>query len=128
MRRYTRGLLLALALLGGLSGCRQDAKVAEEPQVPVVSEAPPVETATPATTPPPVVRTAAPPAPSTAQQNVRIVAWNLEWFPGHKPEPTPQAEKQQMDAAKSALAQLKPDVLLLEEVRDWTSAEELCKA
>ncbi len=61
-------------------------------------------------------------------KSIRIVAWNLEWFPGHKPEPTPAAEREQMAAAKAAIAELKPDVLLLEEIRDWESAAELCKA
>jgi endonuclease/exonuclease/phosphatase family metal-dependent hydrolase len=64
--------------------------------------------------------------PATVQ-TIRIVAWNLQWFPGHKPEPAPTAEAEHMESAKAAVAQLKPDVLLLEEARDWESAAELCK-
>lgn len=59
---------------------------------------------------------------------MRIVAWNLEWFPGRKPEPTAEAEAQQMASAKAALAGLRPDVLLLTEIRDWDKAQELCQA
>ena len=71
----------------------------------------------------------APPGATAAMpKSIRIVAWNLEWFPGHQSEPTPAAEATQMTAAKAALAELKPDVLLLEEIRDWASAAELCKA
>lgn len=68
-----------------------------------------------------------PPKPAGPAQ-IRIVAWNLEWFPGHKPNPTPEAQAEQMAAAKAALAEIKPDVLLMEEIRDWESAAELCTA
>jgi endonuclease/exonuclease/phosphatase family metal-dependent hydrolase len=125
MHRSMRGLLVALVLVGGLTACKPNPKVTEDPKVTVPAEAPPDEAA-PATS----TRSHAdvlPPAPD-APLKVRIVAWNLEWFPGHKPEPTRDAEAQHMQAAKAALAELKPDVLLLEEVRDWESAQELCKA
>lgn len=80
-----------------------------------------------------VVATPAPATPTPAPKpalpkSIRIVAWNLEWFPGHKPDPTPEAESLHMEVAKAALAELNPDVLLLEEVRDWDKAAELCQA
>jgi endonuclease/exonuclease/phosphatase family metal-dependent hydrolase len=59
---------------------------------------------------------------------LRIVSWNLEWFPGKKPEPTAEESAAHMAQAQKAIAELNPDVLLLQEVRDWKSAAELCKA
>lgn len=61
-------------------------------------------------------------------QTIRIVSWNLEWFPGKQPEPTAEEENAHMAQAQQALKELKPDVLLLQEVRDWKSAEQLCSA
>ncbi len=125
MTHLTRGFLAA-AFLFALSplGCTPKPTVPKAPEV--------IETATPspanviAATPTPVPARAEP-KPAAAVP-LRIVAWNLEWFPGHKPEASADAEAQQMEAAKAALADLKPDLLLLEEVRDWESAAELCKA
>jgi endonuclease/exonuclease/phosphatase family metal-dependent hydrolase len=66
--------------------------------------------------------------PVKPAQTIRIVSWNLNWFPGRKPEPTAEEEKAHMAQAQQALRELKPDVLLLQEVRDWKSAEQLCSA
>jgi hypothetical protein len=60
------------------------------------------------------------------KNKLRVVSWNIEWFPGQRPEATAEESAKQMAAAKIALAELKPDVLLLQEIRDWKSAEELC--
>jgi endonuclease/exonuclease/phosphatase family metal-dependent hydrolase len=59
-----------------------------------------------------------------AEGHLRVATWNLEWFPGRVPEPTLEQEKEHMASAKAALATLKPDVLLAQEVRDWPSMEE----
>jgi endonuclease/exonuclease/phosphatase family metal-dependent hydrolase len=61
-------------------------------------------------------------------QTIRIVSWNLKWFPGKHEKPTADEEKAQMTQVQQALRELKPDVLLLQEVRDWKSAEQLCSA
>ncbi len=66
-------------------------------------------------------------APPDAPQ-LRVVTWNAEWFPGRDPEPTREAELSQMKEARAALAELQPDVLLMQEVRDWKSAEALVSA
>ena len=66
--------------------------------------------------------------PAELVQTIRVVSWNLDWFPGKKPEPTADEEKVHMAQAQQALRELKPDVLLLQEVRDWKSAEDLCSA
>jgi endonuclease/exonuclease/phosphatase family metal-dependent hydrolase len=66
----------------------------------------------------------------TAQppKTIRIVSWNLAWFPGKHEKPTAEEEKAHMAQAQQALRELKPDVLLLQEIRDWKSAEQLCSA
>ncbi|MEK7953479.1 endonuclease/exonuclease/phosphatase family protein [Luteolibacter soli] len=51
--------------------------------------------------------------------DIRLVAWNLEWFPGH----SPTAEASAVDAHKKAAAEViqreKPDIFIGEEVRNW---------
>ncbi|MGB8169980.1 MAG: endonuclease/exonuclease/phosphatase family protein [Chthoniobacteraceae bacterium] len=124
MIHQTRGFLAALFLLALVPvGCSPKPTVQKdaEPEVSIPVQTPVVAAAT---TPPPAKEQ--PKAAGPAR--LRIVAWNLEWFPGHKPNPTPDAEAEQMAVAKAALDELKPDVLLLEEIRDWESAAELCKA
>lgn len=62
------------------------------------------------------------------QGTLRVVSWNLQWFPGHKPETTPEIAAGHMAAAQKAIVELKPDVLLLQEVKGWQGAAELCNA
>lgn len=64
--------------------------------------------------------------PKSAQQKIRVVSWNLAWFPGKRDNATEEEAKAHMQQAQSALKELKPDILLLQEVRDWQAAEELC--
>ena len=57
-----------------------------------------------------------------------VVAWNLEWFPGRRPEPKPEAEAQQLAACREALRKLNPDILIVEELRNWQAFEDLVSA
>ena len=51
---------------------------------------------------------------------VRITTWNLEWFPNGSPhETTPEKQKQRIEAAADVLKKLDPDILLLQEMRDY---------
>jgi endonuclease/exonuclease/phosphatase family metal-dependent hydrolase len=71
------------------------------------------------------------PAPATVGKptgKARIVSWNLQWFPGHKPDATPEMAAEHMAAAQKAVADLNPDILLLQEVREWDGAAKLCEA
>ena len=56
---------------------------------------------------------------------VRIATWNLEWFPGGKPNSSLAERLIHMSAAKDALIEIRPDILCLQEVRDWESVAEL---
>jgi hypothetical protein len=56
---------------------------------------------------------------------VTIATWNLEWFPGRKPNSSQAERLVHMSAAKDALIDIRPDVLCLQEVQDWDSVVEL---
>ncbi|MEI8109260.1 MAG: endonuclease/exonuclease/phosphatase family protein, partial [Verrucomicrobiota bacterium] len=61
------------------------------------------------------------------EQMIRVVSWNLNWFPGGKEKATAEEAAAQMGLAQKAIGDLKPDLLLLQEVRDWNGAVELCR-
>src|SRR6478609_3907229 len=57
---------------------------------------------------------------------VRITTWNLEWFPnGSVREATPEKQVQRIQAAADVLKKLNPDILLLQEVRDYDACARL---
>ena len=56
---------------------------------------------------------------------VSIATWNLEWFPGGKPNSSQAERLVHMSAAKDVLIDIRPDILCLQEVRDWDSVAEL---
>src|SRR5207249_3234163 len=55
----------------------------------------------------------------------RIVTWNLNWFPGKNPASNPAQRAVHMSEAREALLNIKPDILCLQEVRDYESAQQL---
>ncbi len=61
----------------------------------------------------------------TRGEVVTIATWNLEWFPGGKPNSSQAERLVHMSAAKDALIDIRPDILCLQEVRDWDSVAEL---
>lgn len=58
---------------------------------------------------------------------VRIVTWNLEWFPGKKPAATPQEREEHFKQVAAILPQLKADIIVLQEVRNDEVVQELAK-
>jgi hypothetical protein len=56
---------------------------------------------------------------SLAADPIRVLAWNIEWFPGLTREPTPEAAAAHMEQIQRELARLDPDVLIATEIRDW---------
>jgi len=57
---------------------------------------------------------------------IRITTWNLEWFPnGSAREATPEKQAQRIQEAADVLKKLNPDILLLEEVRDYDACARL---
>lgn len=60
-----------------------------------------------------------------AAGSASIVTWNMRWFPGTKPVSTPELRVLQMSHAKEALLQMAPDILCVQEMRNWESFETL---
>lgn len=65
------------------------------------------------------------PAVLLAGEPIKVVSWNLEWFPGHEPKAKSAVQKAHMETAKSALWSLDPDLLCLQEVRDWKAVNDV---
>lgn len=56
---------------------------------------------------------------------VRVVAWNLKWFPGGSPTATDEQRRIQMEGAQKVIKALDPDILLLSEVENEQAVKEL---
>lgn len=113
-----------LAALWSFTGCSPKPATSSSEPTPATA-ASQKASASPAT-PAPLAPKA--PAAPALPQTLRVVSWNLEWFPGHKPNAEIPEQMDHMEKAKAALAGLNPDVLLLQEIKDWESAEQLCTA
>jgi hypothetical protein len=60
---------------------------------------------------------------------VRITTWNLEWFPNGSPhDATPEVQAQRIAAAADVLRPINPDIILLQEVRDYEACARLGEA
>src|SRR2546423_1217085 len=63
------------------------------------------------------------PASASARANsVTVGFWNIQWFPGQRPDATANAERRQIDAVHSEITPLDPDILGMEEVRNFDKA------
>lgn len=60
-----------------------------------------------------------------AQQVVRIVTWNLQWFPGGRPNANTDSQNEHILLVARELTSLRPDVFLLQEVQDPAAMERL---
>jgi hypothetical protein len=60
---------------------------------------------------------------------IRITTWNLEWFPnGSAHDATPEVQAQRVAAAADVLRPIDPDIVLLQEVRDYKACARLGEA
>lgn len=57
-------------------------------------------------------------------QPVRVVTWNLQWFPGKSPASNPEAAAAHIAEVRKALAEIRPDILVLQEVSGETPVAE----
>jgi hypothetical protein len=56
----------------------------------------------------------------TEPTSIRITTWNLEWFPNGSPkEAPPEQQDQRINEAANVLRPINPDIILLQEVRDY---------
>jgi len=66
---------------------------------------------------------------SPEHTKVRITTWNLEWFPnGSAHDATPEVQAQRIAAAADVLRPINPDIVLLQEVRDYEACARLGEA
>jgi endonuclease/exonuclease/phosphatase family metal-dependent hydrolase len=69
------------------------------------------------------------PGESPEPTKVRITTWNLEWFPnGSAHDATPEVQAQRIAAAADVLRPIDPDIILLQEVRDYEACARLGEA
>ena len=60
---------------------------------------------------------------------IRVTTWNLEWFPNGSPKELPASEQdKRIAAAADVLRPLNPDIILLQEVRDYDVCARLANA
>jgi endonuclease/exonuclease/phosphatase family metal-dependent hydrolase len=71
-------------------------------------------------------------APGQSQEPakiIRVTTWNLEWFPNGSASDAPLAvQAQRIKAAADVLKKLNPDILLLQEMRDYDACTRLGEA
>jgi endonuclease/exonuclease/phosphatase family metal-dependent hydrolase len=66
---------------------------------------------------------------STEPIKIRITTWNLEWFPnGSAHDATPEVQAQRIAAAADVIRPINPDIVLLQEVRDYDACARLGEA
>ncbi len=65
------------------------------------------------------------PEPSGKAETLRVLAWNIEWFPGRRIEPEPEAMVEHMAVVQEQIKLLNPDVLLAQEIRSWQDFSDL---
>jgi endonuclease/exonuclease/phosphatase family metal-dependent hydrolase len=58
-----------------------------------------------------------------AAEPLRAAFWNVEWFPGTRPNPGESEERRQIRAVHEDIVKLNADIIGFSEVRDWESAE-----
>jgi endonuclease/exonuclease/phosphatase family metal-dependent hydrolase len=68
-------------------------------------------------------------APTLPASPIRVTTWNLEWFPNGSPKEMPPSEQEKrIAAAANVLRPLNPDIILLQEVRDYDVCARLANA
>jgi endonuclease/exonuclease/phosphatase family metal-dependent hydrolase len=66
---------------------------------------------------------------STDPARIRITTWNLEWFPnGSAHDAMPEVQAQRIALAADVLRPINPDIILLQEVRDYDACARLGEA
>lgn len=58
-------------------------------------------------------------------KTIRVVCWNVEWFPGKSPYAKAGAMRSHAQLVQAELKRINPDVFLGQEMRDWQSFAEL---
>jgi endonuclease/exonuclease/phosphatase family metal-dependent hydrolase len=67
-------------------------------------------------------------ADAGAEESIRLVSWNIEWFPGKSRFANSEQIAAHAAAVQTELKKINPDILLAQEIRDWQSFAELTDA
>jgi endonuclease/exonuclease/phosphatase family metal-dependent hydrolase len=59
---------------------------------------------------------------------LKVVSWNMEWFPGKRPTASSAEIDTHMKAGKAALQAINPDIFIGVEITDWDAFHEVCSA
>jgi len=62
------------------------------------------------------------PRPVASPPTITATFWNVQWFPGRRPNASRSEENRQIRAVHTDLAQLNSDIIAFEEVRDYEHA------
>lgn len=62
-----------------------------------------------------------------APRTLRVVTWNLQWFPGGKPGATKETQDHHIEIIREGVRKLDPDILMLEEVGSEGALAEMLK-
>lgn len=84
------GTAVLATVLAGLGGCRKHPAVTTD-----------------------AVAVAAP----ASEGAIRIVCWNIEWFPGQSLSADPERQERHVEGIRGAFAELQPDIVFAQEVR-----------
>lgn len=63
-----------------------------------------------------------------AAEPLKVVVWNIEWFPGHRPTSSAEEADAHMKASQKELKKIDPDIFIGLEMRDWAAFNELVSA
>ncbi len=63
-----------------------------------------------------------PPQPSPSPTSIAATFWNVQWFPGRRPNASRGEENRQIRAVHGDFARINSDVIALEEIRDFDHA------
>jgi len=58
------------------------------------------------------------------EQVIKLVTWNLQWFPGKSPYAKPDAVKRHINELREAVLAMQPDILVLQEVSNEQALNE----
>jgi endonuclease/exonuclease/phosphatase family metal-dependent hydrolase len=61
-------------------------------------------------------------SPSPSPTTITATFWNVQWFPGRRPNASRGEENRQIQAVHADLAQINSDIIAFEEVRDYEHA------
>jgi len=56
---------------------------------------------------------------------LRVICWNIEWFPGMTRNPTPEQAAAHAELVKAEIKRLNPDILLAQEIGNWQAFADL---